>query len=140
MRAPNWDVKLLEWAAGLEGKPFVWGETDCALLALEAHDLVTGSALAEAYRGRWDSEFAARRFIVEHSTDIERRLLAAGCDVVAPGYLQRGDFILVAESGWICAHVCMGAWTLSSRPDVGVVQFDCAAVLRCAGARILRPG
>ena len=141
MRTQNWDTRLLAWADARLAEAFVWGQTDCVILALEAHDLITGTAMADEYRARWDSNTSAYRFMREHDIDIERGLVAAGCEDVAPGYLQRGDFILVEEGGWICAHVCIGHLALSSRPADGVVlNLDAMALALRPGARVLRAG
>ena len=141
MRTEAWDVKLLAWADARVAEAFVWGQTDCVILALEAHDLIAGSALADVHRGGWDSEYTAKRYMINHDIDIERGLVAAGCELVAPGYLQRGDFILVQDEAWICAHVCIGHLALSSRPGDGVILLpDALALALRPGARTLRAG
>ena len=138
-RVDRWDTALFQWASARIGQPFKWGETDCAMLALEAHDVVTGDALAPLYRGRWTSEREARRFMRQHDIDLLRRLRAAGSVDVVINFQQRGDLILAPQDGWMCGHVCLGARALSSCPDLGVNLIPTAAVLALPDVHVLRP-
>ena len=113
-------MRLVRWADGRVGAPFVWGETDCAMLAFEAVDALSGGVeLVTRYRGCWSSEREARRFQVREKTDTVRMLLEAGCVPVPKGFHQRGDVLLTPKNGFQCAHVCFGALCLSSCPADG---------------------
>lgn len=136
MRVTHWDVKLAEWAQGRLGQPFVWGQTDCAILSLEAVDVLAGTTLADEHRGRYATERQALRYIRVHSFHLGRWLLAAGLAVIQPGFQQRGD-ILVADNVWASGHVCLGRRALSSAVNGAVLLADSAAVV-AAGCTILR--
>lgn len=108
MRLPDWDVRLTEWAQTALGRRFCWGRLDCALLAFEAFDALTGGALADAYRDQYGTAGAARRFMRRWAIDAAQVLRASGCVAVKPPFAQRGDILLADHAGWLCAHVCMG--------------------------------
>lgn len=139
-RTDGWDVRLVRWADARRGSPFEWGVTDCAMLAFEAIDAMAGGEeLAQKYRGRWDSERAARRFQAKGKIDTAQVLIDAGCVEVPPGHHQRGDIIVVPLDGFQCAHVCVGRTSLSVRPGAPVAWVR-TADLRGDGLRVFRIG
>lgn len=128
----------MEWAVGAMGRPFAWGETDCALICFEAFDAITGLSLAAQHRGQWSDEESARRFQTERATDLQRTLMTAGCVEVRPGFQQRGDFILHDAAPFVAGVVCLGRHCTGVARDEPVRQWRTAAALAAAGARILR--
>lgn len=42
-RVPNWDVALVRWAAGMLGRPYAWGSTDCGSLVRGAVEVMYGT-------------------------------------------------------------------------------------------------
>ena len=138
MRVRNWDTALIAWAEGAVGAPFVWGETDCAMLCFCAYDILTGAALAAQYEGMWSSEATAKRFILAHKLDLQGALERAGCRPVQRNFQQRGDLILVRGAGWMSGHVCLGENSLSSRTESGVGWVRTAELLAAKSCLILR--
>lgn len=128
MRLRDWEARLTAWVAARAGAPFVWGQTDCALIAMEAFDALTGRALAAAYRGLWPSLRAARAYAP--GFDLVQTLVRQGCATLSPSAgLRIGDFLMVKRRAWWCAHVCCGALTLSAWPRLGVAWGETRAVL-----------
>lgn len=41
-RVRNWDVSIVQFAKEVVGKPFVWGETDCASLLYRVYEIMHG--------------------------------------------------------------------------------------------------
>ena len=146
VRPLNWDVALIAWAEHLRGSPFEWGVTDCAILCLEAFDIMSGrwgqpdgcGGLAEQYRGRYADERAARRFQVLHDVDLRKKLVAAGCTPVAPNFQQCGDFLLESAGGFVCGHVCLGLHALSATPESGVQMLPVRELIARPWCEILR--
>lgn len=122
MRLADWDVRLADWAQSALGRRFCWGKTDCALLAFEAFDALTGGDLAGAYRGQYAGSAGARAFMRRWDIDAARVLRASGCRDVHPAFAQRGDIILANDGQWLCAHVCLGARLLMA-PRGGRVGY-----------------
>ncbi|MDZ4254710.1 MAG: hypothetical protein U1A72_19235 [Sulfuritalea sp.] len=138
-KAEGWDVRLARWVDSRRGAVFVWGETDCALLAFEALDAMAGNleTLAGRFRGQWQDRLGALRYQHHHATDARQELEKAGCVPIAPGFQQRGDVLVAPRDGFACAHVCTGRMSLAAWPDLGVHWCDTAAVL-AIGAVVLR--
>ena len=42
MRVTDWELKFREWSWAAYLRPFVWGKFDCALMAAECVELLTG--------------------------------------------------------------------------------------------------
>lgn len=128
MRRPDWDTRLARWATLRNLEPFVWGQTDCAMLCLEAFDVMTGLALAEEHRGRYHSQSSALRYQRQHGIDVDVALYRAGCVQVVPGLQQRGDFVIVEREPFPHGHVSFGVKALSStRRDFvrwGTINFS----------------
>lgn len=118
------------------GLPFAWGETDCAVLCLEAFDALTGRRLADVYRGRWNSRPTAIRFARDH--DLVQVLDVAGCRRIDSGFQQRGDLLLVPAHPFVEGHVCLGRNALSSWVGQAVDIGRSRDVLALRGAIVLR--
>ena len=50
-RYSDWPERLAKFIANTRQKPFVWGENDCCLFAMDCVEAITGHDLAEPYRG-----------------------------------------------------------------------------------------
>ena len=121
----NWRPALYEWAEARLGDAFEWGRTDCALLMLEACDIIRGTDDATDYRGRWQTRIGAIRYIAETETPSDY-LRKAGARTVALHFQQAGDILLAQGEAYPdfrdCAHVCLGRRSLTADPEQGVVN------------------
>jgi len=131
----GWPWKLAAWSVKRIGKPFSWGETDCAILCLEAFDVMTGAHQAELYRARYRSLREAVKF-QRDEVSLPDWLRSMGCFTVDRSEL--GDFIVVERDGFQCGHVCFGSKSLSTWIDAGVNACQTEDVLTFPSARILR--
>ncbi len=120
MRLRDWDSRLARWATLRNGELFCWGQTDCAMLAFEAFDAMTGADIAGRHRGQWHSRSSALRYQQQNDTDVRRVLILAGCADVEPGFQQRGDFVIIERAPFPHAQVCFGEKALSSVPNGAV--------------------
>lgn len=98
--------------------PFVWGQHDCCLFAANAIQAFTGTDLAADFRGKYHDEasaFALIKTVTGGGTTVEDA--AAWCaqkhglvewvrnGVPAPLFAQRGDLVVMEESGRLLAGV-----------------------------------
>jgi uncharacterized protein DUF6950 len=101
MRFHDWEIRLSDYILEERGKPFKYGETDCALFACGAALVMTGVDLAADFRGRYDSDLSAARAIIAFTNGGTFEDLAAkvaeqfGLEEVKPLFAQRGDIVLV---------------------------------------------
>jgi hypothetical protein len=62
-RVAGWEQTLHRFNMACLRRPFAWGEFDCALYAADAINAMTGVDFAADFRGRYDSEESAWRFL-----------------------------------------------------------------------------
>ena len=114
------DVALIRWAGAMRGRPFAWGETDCASFACQALGILGHRPIVDDWRDGLEAWRLARR------VDIAAILTAAGLRRVTDTPVA-GD-ILVVQRAWPCFHVCLGRLALSSSANAGVTLHDTAAL------------
>lgn len=112
-RYRDWEARLHQWATGLEGQPFRWGETDCASLLLGALHAMSPDPLGLP---RWHDARSARR-ARPHSADALLR--SAGLTVVSPPYIQPGDLAVIDDTQLTCG-VSLGPWAMTAHRREGV--------------------
>lgn len=146
MRAPDWQVRLIEWAERRRGAAFSWGDTDCMMLAFEAADAMTGGDLAERYRMRWYSSRSAREYVRDTGETVYG-VVTRECEtmpVAGLAHAQAGDLLLVRRwwrvgSAYDAAHVLVdGRHVQSSHPRHGVRRTPVAAYAGVPGLIVLR--
>jgi hypothetical protein len=72
IRRRDWRSRLDAYLDSIEGKPFAWGQLDCALFAADTVLAMTGVDLAESFRGRYsDQEGAAAAIKAAGADDYE---------------------------------------------------------------------
>lgn len=126
MRRRNWDVALLQWAARQEGRPYVWGETDCIALAVAAVRVLYPAAPTLP---RFPSKMAALRAIAGAPALIRDTLIAAGAVPLALGFAAIGDLLVPPpDLDEPAVLVGLGGWALVSSPADGVRRVPVAAL------------
>lgn len=135
-RVADWSPRLASWAEKRFGAPFVWGQTDCAMVCLEAIDVMCGTQAAPQYRGRWHSAASARRF-ARRASDLPQILADVGL-MTAAHPPRRGDLLTLPGGGWQCGYVCFGDLLLSVRLDIGVALTRTAMALHEPGWKTWR--
>lgn len=103
-RLPDWEQRLAEYAASIRDLPFAWGSHDCILFAASAIEAMTGTDIAAAYRGRYDSKISAAAILKEVGEGTLLKTLNATLEKRKPSRARRGD--LVWSEGSV--GVCMG--------------------------------
>jgi len=115
-------IQLMRWATHRAGQTFLWGITDCTMLALEWLTLLTKHPHYEDFRGRWWSKESAVHFSLGYGRRFGQYLLDVGARECSPQTQQTGDFLVASLQGepWDRVHVCLGGRFLSSDPEHGV--------------------
>jgi len=131
----DWTARLAVWGQLAARRPFVWGETDCAILCFEAVEIQGVSGLAAQHRGRYRSMFDAMRYQIAADIDLARALERAGLTQVEAFSARYGDILIGANGPFECGHVCFGDISLSADPDEGVLWQPTRKILQ-AGAEV----
>ncbi len=113
------EVALVRFAQQMLGEPFVWGQTDCAMLALRCLEAAHGFATVEQYWGLWTDEASA---LAHFQRELPSEVLAGiGLREVPAAQASTGDIILAPKAPFPeCAHVCLGQFSLTASPVAGV--------------------
>jgi len=132
MRTLNWQAALAQWAQGIVGRPFAWGETDCHALALDAIRAmyVEGDPIRDGWP-EWRSLGDAARLYASGWSPVdalERRGFGA---VVreGPSFARAGDLLVAPDTPfWRVGVVVPGAKVVSSRVDEAVTVLPLASM------------
>lgn len=112
MRAPGWEERLAAEVAAASGKPFRWGDFDCATWAFDVAAVLRGGpSFADEWRGKYKSARGALRII--------RRLGAATMEEAVTARLgqprkavllaRRGDIVMTEAEQMPALGICVGA-------------------------------
>ena len=117
-RREDWPGRLDEVVRGALGRPFAWGQHDCALFACDACHAMTGVDPAAAVRGKYKTAKGAARAI--------KRLFGAGSlpalattTLGAPQAAElarRGDIACVQTERGPALGVVLGQWAAYPGP------------------------
>lgn len=125
MRHRDWDDRLFRACDELVGRPFEWGETDCASMVIHALEAMypPDDLPLPMDRPAWATERAALR-AYRATGGVEAALRAHGAQEVPLAFAQQGDIIIgLDEQGGVpgLAIVVSDAYQVASQAD-GVVQ------------------
>jgi len=93
-RAGDWEAALGAFLAACEGRPYAWGEHDCALFAAGAVQAMTGADPAAAFRGRYRSKRGAAKALRELGAGTLEATIDGLFETITPAFAQRGDLVL----------------------------------------------
>lgn len=130
--------RLAEWARSRLGDEFRWGETDCAILCLEAVDVMAGTTLAVRHRGRYRTAAQSLRYQRKVGMDLAGQI--AGVAFAAHGTPRIGDILTHAhpERPWQVGHVCFGVLALTAHEAGGVDWVPTHSIFSMPNARTWR--
>lgn len=140
MRREGWQAMLDDWCKRRHGEAFEWGRMDCALLCAEAVDVITGTQLAAAFRGRWATQRSAINYQRRLRTDLVVELNKAGA-FRWQGQPLLGDIIVHPYQGFpgmFSGYVCFGLAAMSANPEQGVYLCETTAAMAQPGAFVMR--
>ena len=128
-RHVDWKARLIVYLAQSVGKPFVYGEFDCALFTLGAVAEMTGFDLTTEYRGRYSTlvqgvVLARRDGFRDHV-----ELVAAHFAEIAPAFAQAGDIAVVEGADGPALGLVQGEHIYALMPG-GLVLVPLLAAIR----------
>jgi hypothetical protein len=122
----NWDRRIVEFAIGVQGQPFEWGQTDCVSLVRRGLQVMFGEDVWKGHVGTWKTRRGA--LTVSGKTDYEGALLASGAVEVGHHYGTSGDVALGPkedEHGMIQMGLLVPTRkVVTATPHVGVAIVD----------------
>ena len=95
-RKEDWPELLAEFLESRRVQTFAWGENDCALFVCDAVLAMTGTDIAEAFRGRYSTSVGAMRAMVEAGT---HRGLVGVAEAVTAEFEMQEVPVLMAQRG-----------------------------------------
>jgi hypothetical protein len=93
-RRGDWEQALASYLIECEGRPYAWGEHDCALFAAGAALAMTGVDPAAAFRGRYHSKRTAMAALRSIGAGTLKTTIDAIYAPIGIGFAQRGDWAL----------------------------------------------
>lgn len=110
-RFEDWPIRLNAAIEAARGRPFVWGQHDCALFAFNIVRDLTGIDHAAAYRGTYSTALGAQRALQKRGQGTLRASVGAALGGEIPAVkAQRGDVLLRIQPGrGETLGICMGA-------------------------------
>lgn len=136
-RLPDSAERLIEYLDAHRALPFVWGQTDCAALAIGALSAAFPGLAAELPAVTWGTEAAAR--VVAGHLEVPACLVPIALSDAVSGDVLRGWW---RDGGLPSWWVVAGSQCVSSWPDAGVraisrgILFGAAGELELAAYRV----
>ncbi|MFQ5535576.1 MAG: hypothetical protein ACE5EM_12670 [Sphingomonadales bacterium] len=110
MRKSDWPELLAREVEAAAERPFCWGKHDCCLFAANIVKAMTGDDPAKAFRGRYRTEFGARRALKRYgSGTLYHTLRSLFGNPIPPARAWRGDLVYMVTENGPSAGVCLGA-------------------------------
>jgi hypothetical protein len=95
LRRDDWLMAYHEAMRKHSATPFTWGEHDCAILAADVIEAVTGRDLAEAFRGKYDSAESAKAIMRQHKIRSPISIVAKAFKKIPIAQAQVGDIAVI---------------------------------------------
>lgn len=118
-RLSDWPERLKATIAHFEGKPWAWGESDCAVFAAACVEAITGRNVLGTFRGAYASRLTAaarlrgRGFRTVRAA-AEHALIRLGAQEIDPRFAQVGDVGVTADDV-LAVRLALGF--VARRPD-----------------------
>ena len=129
-RVENWPKLLAAFIDERREVPFAWGKADCCLFAADWVLVSTGRDIAQEWRGKYATAYAAQRFL-KAGGGIENLVERAGGERVATGLAQRGDLVAQDCGDGVALGVCIGsAAAFVTAEGIGFLPISLGSVWR----------
>lgn len=140
-RYQNWPERASAYLEKRKNDPFIWGVNDCVLFAADGIIEMTGVDPVPELRGGPSTALGVARRMQEAygSADVSEAARVAGQRVGFPEIswkmAQRGDVVLLENSGRPCLGICWGRETFAPGPERCMSAPTKTALLAWATAR-----
>jgi hypothetical protein len=127
------EIDLHQFIQSEIGKPFNYGEHDCATFAAKALDIITGGGMFDTIQSR---RIECNDLIpyMEKYGSIGEHFESVGGKEVDVSFASTGDFIVIEHAeGQFSACVCMGARTAVNTEERGVLLFPTSKLQNIIG-------
>jgi len=94
MRKKEWEKDFAQWVEESTQRQFEWGRFDCAMMAAECVEVLTGKNPEPFLFGAYYTPFGAYRILLER--DGLEGICDCHLDRIHPDFAQRGDILLCA--------------------------------------------
>lgn len=128
-RLPDWSERLFACLVAHQGRPFVWGETDCATLFADAVAAVTGADPLAAHRP-WDSQRAAGRVLLRSGCASVLAFVERHFDEIVPADARRGDIGFTTAAHPLMSPAIVTGAEAVSRDETGWLVLPRSALVR----------
>ena len=129
-RVRDWRTRLIAWSNAQIGRPFIWGETDCAALVRASLQECFGQDVVPGVP-TWQSKREAIRVLKAHEP--VKILEALGAVKTTVGFARAGDIVRANETD-VVGGIALGVWVdggcLVTSVERGVVFIRAASMPR----------
>lgn len=94
IRVKGWEQALIRCTISKMRTPWEWSRHDCAVFAADCILAITGDDLAFDFRGRYETEAEAWRFLASLGYEDLGDLASSRLPEIKPRDAQRGDVVL----------------------------------------------
>ena len=140
-RIQHWDTRAFNtFLMTAKDTPFRWGVQDCCLIAANAIQAVTGTDIADDFRGKYDSEQTAYALITTVTGAANPTVIDAAAHCAAkhglienayPLMAKRGDLVVIANGDTLISGVVhLNGRHVVSVTDKGLVRLPISKITR----------
>jgi hypothetical protein len=111
-RTPDWEIRFATFLRERASVPFAWGTNDCCTFSADAVLAMTGTDIADDFRGKYTDEksaFLLIRSLTSGSTTADAVIYAAAqhglVEHTYPLMAKRGDLVVIDNAGTLIAGV-----------------------------------
>lgn len=128
-RKQDWQLHFEKCVSENYNKKFEWGTHDCCLWAANLVLAITGTDIAEKFRGTYSTAKDAQHILKEFGGVAELCTKYTGKEPVSPLLAAVGDLVLTDYMGQHTMAVCNGETLLATGVD-GLVSLPMLAALK----------
>jgi hypothetical protein len=130
MRVKGWEQRLVRCTIAKMREPWKWGTHDCAIFAADCILAVTGEDLAEDFRGQYDTEAEAWRFLASLGYEDLAQLASSRLPEIKPRDATRGDITIAKGQYGDFLGVCDGLTLIGPVAPRGIRHSEMSLAYR----------
>ncbi len=127
MRVENWESMLADYISQAVGRPFAWGEHDCALWAGRWVDIATGTSHVSDWTGKYNTRNGADSLMMQSGYESVEDIANKHLKAISVTIAKRGDLVLFHGA----LGICEGRRSYVITDEKGIVAIP---TLKCSRA------